>query len=311
MNLVAIIGKKIALVDREDASSGLRAVLSHIESAIAHRDRGLNCGDESAFTDSIYRTNQAFEGGLKEAYRVITSRNPVRKSPYEIEKYLTENNLVRNRVVDLIKNYRVEWRNPSTHDYKLDFDSAEAFLAIVSVCAFTTILLDQILAKVAYDKSFRLSDEIEFQHIVGDTTDVGLTVAKLVSQFMVQYNSELDTAEVYETELIGALAGYIGAYSDDVDTVIEPAFNVNGAILRPDLLVEVREQKVLVEVKSTRSVKITASTVIDQAERYVSASGISDIVVALGTPPFNKAKVDMLSDQRDTRMFLVGPDNES
>ena len=49
--------------------------------------------------------------------------------------------------------YRTEWRNPSTHDYKLDFDEDEALLAIASVCAFAIVLLDQITEKLNFDRA--------------------------------------------------------------------------------------------------------------------------------------------------------------
>ena len=44
------------------------------------------------FNDVVYRTNQAFEGALKEAYVVLTGEAAGRKTPNDIEKYLETNN---------------------------------------------------------------------------------------------------------------------------------------------------------------------------------------------------------------------------
>jgi hypothetical protein len=73
-------------------------------------------GDETAFTDAIYRTNQAFEGSLKEAYRVLTGKNPLKLRPFDIETFFQEQRILRSRVLAQFSNYRTEWRNPATHD---------------------------------------------------------------------------------------------------------------------------------------------------------------------------------------------------
>jgi len=127
----------------------MRAALS-IEVAHRHLARGQAQNDETAFTDAIYRTNQAFEGSIKEAYRVLASKEPANKTPFQIEQYLQKHGVLRERVLTQFTRYRTEWRNPSTHDYKLDFDEDEAFLAIVSVSAFVKVLVDQIIEALAY-----------------------------------------------------------------------------------------------------------------------------------------------------------------
>jgi hypothetical protein len=134
-----LIGKVSKLPDGEH-SEGLKAVLLHIESAVRHFRRGQQESDETYFTDAIYRCNQAFEGSIKEAYRVLASKNPDKITPAEIESFLASGDILRKRVLDQFTNYRREWRNPSTHDYKLDFDEDEALLAIVSVAVFAIVI---------------------------------------------------------------------------------------------------------------------------------------------------------------------------
>ncbi len=131
-----------------DYSTGLNAIARHVKAAIRHLERD-KAHDPDTCTDAIYRMNQAYEGSLKEAYRVLADKDPAGKTPSQIENYLETHNVVRPRVLTQLTRYRQDYRNPSTHDYKLDFDEDEALLAIVSVCAFATLLTNQIASRLA------------------------------------------------------------------------------------------------------------------------------------------------------------------
>jgi hypothetical protein len=126
MNLQEILDQKIRRLPAGPHLDGLRAVKSHIDAGVRHLVRGQKEPDETLFTDVIFRCNQAFEGSIKEAYRVLAGKDPQRTTPAEIEKFLTSANLLRKKVLDQFTTYRREWRNPSTHDYTLDFDEDEA-----------------------------------------------------------------------------------------------------------------------------------------------------------------------------------------
>lgn len=162
MDIVKIIDSSIENLPSGEYSLGLKAIRRHISAAIRHYERP-DGGNLDSHTDSIYRCNQAFEGGLKEAYRVLAEKDPQKLSPFEIEKYLEENKTIRSRVLKQMTRYREDYRNPSTHDYKLDFDEDEALLAIVSVCAFTKLLINQISSKIAFSagKLIDLGNEFE------------------------------------------------------------------------------------------------------------------------------------------------------
>jgi hypothetical protein len=149
MDLVKILDAAMVRLPEGEHTQGLKAIKRHIAAAIRHFDRE-DSGDLDSFTDAIYRTNQAFEGGLKEAYRVLTGKDPAKLTPFQIETYLEENKLIRPRALKQLTRYREDYRNPSVHDYKLDFDADEALLAIVSVCAFSKLLVNQIAGKLAY-----------------------------------------------------------------------------------------------------------------------------------------------------------------
>lgn len=105
MDLVDTLRKKIIVLEEGEYIAGLKAVLLHIENAFRHLSRGQESEDDTAFTDAIYRTNQAFEGSVKEAYRVLANQDPAKKRPYEIENYLEQNNIFRSRVLSQLTTY--------------------------------------------------------------------------------------------------------------------------------------------------------------------------------------------------------------
>jgi hypothetical protein len=97
MDLIELIKEKIEAFADVDSYVGLQSVISHIEIAERHFIMGKK-GDDYLFTDVIYRTNQAFEGSLKEAYAVLTGKSPEKETPYQIEKYLESQQLLKERV---------------------------------------------------------------------------------------------------------------------------------------------------------------------------------------------------------------------
>jgi hypothetical protein len=148
VDIVKILEDAVTSLPEGDYSIGLNAIVRHVKAAIRHLERDQK-KDPDTCTDAIYRTNQAYEGSLKEAYRVLAGQDPSTSTPFQIEQYLETHNVVRPRVLTQLTRYRQDYRNPSTHDYKLDFDEDEALLAIVSVCAFAKLLTNQIASKLA------------------------------------------------------------------------------------------------------------------------------------------------------------------
>ena len=98
MNLLEILRSRIADLPDGDYLQGLNAVVRHIEVAGNHLERGRLSPEETAFTDAIYRTNQAFEGSLKEAFRVLAAKDPARETPNSIETYLQKENLLSDTI---------------------------------------------------------------------------------------------------------------------------------------------------------------------------------------------------------------------
>jgi hypothetical protein len=280
MDLVDTLQKKIGTLDEGEHMPGLKAVLSHIETAFRHLSRGQASDDDTAFTDAIYRTNQAFEGSVKEAYRVLAGQDPAKKRPFDIENYLEQNNIFRSRVLSQLTTYRTEWRNPSTHDYKLDFDESEAFLAIVSVSAFACLLLDQMAERLAFNKS---QAEAEAQkaagvgnHLQTTNQDFLTSVAQLVRQFCaLPLHSSSSANRQTEVQFIGALHGFLASTAPEltVDTEVGrgPANRLQG-----DLVVTRGEnEKLMIEVKRRFS-RQSYSSALAQMAVYFAHGSIND-----------------------------------
>ena len=133
MDLLEEFRGKSELLSNEGVYEGLQAAIRHVQAAERHFFRARKFNDDDLLNDVIYRTNQAFEGMLKEAYAVLTGQVNTRITPHKVEKHLPEENVFPPRVLELFTNYRQEWRNPSTHDHKLFFSDQEALLAIVGL----------------------------------------------------------------------------------------------------------------------------------------------------------------------------------
>jgi hypothetical protein len=150
VDLLVELKRKVAEIQSAEWKEGFEFTVRHIE--VAEQYFRLAQGDQNAnyFNDVVYRTNQAFEGILEEAYFVLEGTRAMRLTPNELEKYFLDNQRLTLRTSSLFKNYRQQWRNPSTHDHKLLFSEQEAFLALVNVSSFAVVLLDELVATMSY-----------------------------------------------------------------------------------------------------------------------------------------------------------------
>jgi hypothetical protein len=256
MDLVDTLRRKITALEDGEYLPGLKAVLLHVETAFRHLSRGQQASDDTAFTDAIYRTNQAFEGSVKEAYRVLAGKDPSKKTPYEIEDYLEKKNTFRSRVLGQLTTYRTEWRNPSTHDYKLDFDESEAFLAIVSVTAFACLLLDQISERLAFNKAQAAVDQQKTQIVENLEESMGADLQTRAAELLARFCSiplpyHAQDVVPSESQIVGALQGFLASIAPDVTVVPEALFGKEMKY-RVDLLLSRDDEQVVVEVKSSR-----------------------------------------------------------
>ena len=311
MDLVDTLKKKIDVLDEGDYRPGLKAVLLHIETAFRHLSRGQESDDDTAFTDAIYRTNQAFEGSVKEAYRVLAGHDPERKRPYDIENYLEQNNIFRSRVLSQLTTYRTEWRNPSAHDYKLDFDESEAFLAIVSVSAFACLLLDQIAERLAYTKS---QAEAEAQKVALAASlaqtlnaDILVRVTELLTQFCaIHLPSVTSSGKPTESQVIGALHGFLSSAAPELDVQTEARLDAEKHF-RADLLVVRGEERLVIELKR-RFARQSYANAIAQVEQYLLIGDIkSGILLFLPDSPSEMERLEKMISGIDARLVVLAP----
>lgn len=275
MDLIKIVDTEIKRLPKGEYSNGLIAIQRHIGAAIRHFER-QDDGTQDSFTDAIYRCNQAFEGGLKEAYRVLANKDPAKLTPHKIEAYIEKEKLIRPRALKQLTRYREDYRNPSTHDYKLDFDEDEAILAIVSVCAFTKLLVNQIATRIAF-KSGAQVEKIEGSSEVNNSKDLRLLVARKTLHALNQTSIDLrgDTEELYSF-----LAGALSEEDFQIDfRNSDPDHNLNPETLDWSFVVRKDTFAVAIESRSIPDCDLELSHSF--IEQQMGAEDIRDVVFVI------------------------------
>lgn len=292
--------------------TGIHAVIRHIEVGEQHFQRGRDEGNNDLFSDVIYRTNQAFEGSLRESYSILAGKNPGKKKAYELESYFAKENTFKERVTDLFTNYRTKWRNPSTHDHLASFTEAEAFLAILSVSSFAGVLVDQMIERLVFDhEKRRLSKHStalnkEFSKHADEPFVDRLTVA------LRHFVSQRTLSEVQsEMELAANLNAYLTSVMPSLISMQEPQFSDSQGLMRPDFLISENDHNAVIELKRyqrwRQSIEKTSK---DQIRRYMSAAdaevGILILVPVKGTMDDKETSaITMASKLEDGRYFVV------
>lgn len=284
MDLLKLIKSKTNSFKGTPSELGVDAVVHHIEISESHFELGKTNG-EHLYTDVIYRTNQAFEGALKEAYHILTGEDPSNKSPFQIEQHFGSNSLLKDRVLAQFTTYRTEWRNKSTHNYQLFFSSQEALLAIVSVSAFFNILLDQMIEKQSFDIE-KAKTEKRAKGFFGDSNVYGsLGLMQQVIELLKLFSAELkEEPEEYvslkEFEFQGRLAGFISAADPKIEILTEYPLDYASGKLRLDMLLRKGNNSLIIELKRPQiKYMYRVSDGMEQLKYYLVASNISQGIV--------------------------------
>lgn len=292
MDLLKLLKGKAEYFSTFEDDRGVSSVVSHIEIAERHYENGKS-GDDYLFNDVIYRSNQAFEGALKEAYRIITGKSPNKITPYKIEKYFEENDVLKERVLQLFTNYRTEWRNKSTHDYKLYFSEQEAFLAIVNISAFINILLDQMVEKRAYDLE---ADDLKESPISKSLVSENKPLIERLVDLLLSFSAEVPDKtigvvlpKITEVALMGSLTAFINSLAEDIS--VYPEFSLQREEVRTryvaDFFIQKGEEKLIIEVKNpSHGVSRVLGGGTEQLLNYLTASGVTDGILYI--PPLIK-----------------------
>ncbi|MBK3399386.1 MULTISPECIES: hypothetical protein [Methylobacterium] len=283
MDIQSIFEKKISELPDGPHVDGLRAVKTHIDAAVRHFLRGQSEPDETLFTDVIFRCNQAFEGSIKEAYRVLAGKDPKKVRPYDIEQFLASNNLLRKKVLDQFVNYRQEWRNPSAHDYTIDFDEDEALIAIVSVTVFAIVLTDQIDGKIAFTAAASAPPSQDLSPAEKKAPLLELVTNKArefaCTHIDIAGPTNSHAHDYYRLE--GALAGFLSAELSILsDVSVEQ--NSKFASSEADIVVRRGSEKIIVELKrviNKSNVKTMVQRAMTQVALYLHEDDVVGAVV--------------------------------
>jgi hypothetical protein len=312
LDLVSALKKKIDALPEGDHVPGLRAVLRHVEVGFAHLQRGQDEPDDAAFTDAIYRSNQAFEGGIKEAYRVLAGKAPENVKPFDIESYLDKNQVFRPRVLALFTNYRKEWRNPSTHDYRLDFDEDEALLACVSVAALACLVSDQIAERLAFQQTKQSTGRKRrpLKAVIGRdgvVSTLGERVANALLRFARSQPSHSSSTPIMESQLLGSISGYLTAITPKDSVSMEAQLSSEGRE-RADLLIKGPDESIIIELKSSRSAQSNMSAALAQVEHYLTLGSGTSGVLYFAAPDVTDYELSIHeAPHAGKRIYVIAP----
>lgn len=321
MDILKEIESQITQIKRDDNSAYLDQIFNHLDRAETYYKQGKE--DQHYFNDVIYRSNQAYEGALKEAYKILASKteNELTKTTlFDIENHLANNNIFKSRVLQLFEKYRKEWRNPATHDYNLIFDENEAFIALTNVSSFVHLLLKQIQERIAFKiEQERLQQDQEtldtIQRIVEIITEpLPEKVLKLLKDFSERNEPVLQDPMLLEIELLGMLHGFLSQASEDLIIDREPKIEVDNELLRPDFILQYMSEYVILEVK--RSVQVTPIRTsrmkgyIDQMIRFLISSNVSSGIIFFlktvdGAFAVNHEKHEFTVDGQNFNIYIV------
>lgn len=276
-----------------DHKHGLISVIRHVDAAIRHYERALQkYGDDDACTDCIYRTNQIYEGSLKEAYRVISGQSVENITPHQIEEYLTKGSLLRHRVLEQLTRYRKDYRNPSTHDYKLDFDDNEALLAILNVIGFAILLIDQMKSHLDVDalqSNKEIVGNIKLSIGDGGISQFAKDVSENLCSFLKDTGSRLDLSSWETSSVVFAFLE-----KSELNIVRDYYLETDEGWCEWDVLIKKQPNLTLpIEIKTSRGVQskeITESR-IEQVYEAAVISGHDYAILVEGSSKLPKYSI--------------------
>lgn len=316
MDILKETDKQITSIKVEDNSIYLDKIYNHIDRAEKYYLQGRT--DELFFNDVIYRSNQAFEGALKEAYKVLANKTEEelqRTTTFRIENHFRDKAIFKDRVLQLFENYRQEWRNKSTHDYKLIFDENEAFIALTSVSTFVHLLLKQIQERLAFiNEQKRLNQQQDKlkelqQRILAKGDTLAEKLVKAIKEFVERNEFITSQAGLLEIEILGMLHGFLSMANEDFRIEREPRLTTNNKHLRPDFVVEYGKEKIVLEVKPIYE-KSRLKDAIEQLVDYLEATKTNEgilyfIKTVEGKPVVSIEQKEIIRDDKKYVLFIV------
>jgi hypothetical protein len=307
MDIVEKLRLAVAELPDGDYSPGLTAIVRHVEAAIRHYDRADTSNDEDAYTDCIYRTNQVYEGSLKEAYRILSGTSPASKSLFEIEKYFDKDKVVRSRVLVQMQRYRQDYRNPSTHDYKLDFDENEALLSILAVCGFAKLLVSQMKTKIESEIILQTGNFETESALKAASKNIN-DFAKELAESLFNFLGDKNTNRNFESrETLSVVLAYLER--SGLHTVRNVYMELGEAWFEWDVIATDKSGfSVPIEVKTSRgrqSPSITSGRVSQVAE-FAKVSSYPFAILIEGCANSDEYELQLLNPTADIMVFRIG-----
>lgn len=256
MDILNSVKEQVSLLKKRTNKIDLSDLIMHLDRAEYFYNQGREEEDEHFYTDVIYRTNQAFEGILREGYKILSKQEKKRINTYDIEKYFLTNGILKNRVLQFFTVYRQNWRNESAHDYKLFFSESEALMAITSVTTFAYVLINQILEALAYQTELTADlDTLELSKIANDESiELDEKLIALIKLFIANNEELIDKNDYKEYEFVGLFTGFLDSLNrNSLKVIREPKLGTDSFVNRPDLLIEEKNEKAIVEFKGRRN----------------------------------------------------------
>ena len=287
MDILSEIRKNTENLTREE-SEGLRAVLEHLRRAEEFFASARERRDPGLYRDVVSRTNSAYEGMLKEAYKWLLAEDPAGKKMHELEEILRTGDVLTGRTQSLMVFYRREIRNPSTHDHTLSFEDQDALLAVASASAFTAVLADQIIEALSSRRERartlasreRIATEASVVTMPSADASVASTgvsgargFAEDIARRLFVLGRELagDFRTAYrEPELAGRFSGFLSALDSRISVSHQSL--LPGA-LKPDLLIERGNHIVVLEFRAVRQTLSHQNPAVAKLIEYSLAAG--------------------------------------
>jgi hypothetical protein len=293
MDITRRLKGQLRTLEGEPWHAGLLAVLKHIQSAERNFNRALR--SKADFNDVIYRTNQAFEGVLKEAYRLLVEDKPSDVTLNQIEKALGRHDLFSDRVMDILQLYRPKWRNPSTHNHQLFFDETEALLALTIVSTLASLVVDRMIMAIA---TRRTQDRVDITVGGKDRSSLEQQVVMLLLKWWEKIGKEEIPAS--QAQLLGQIVGYVTKADPQIQSQVEVKVTDS---MRADLVLSRGEQRVLVELQRSPNLDLSRQQMVQflHIGPYKTA-----VLVHIPTTP-----VDLMSQEYSLenggRLFVLSP----
>lgn len=255
MDILYSIKEQINLINKRSNKIDLSDLIVHLERAEYFYKKGREEQDDNYFTDVIYRTNQVFEGALREAYKALSKKEKNRINTYEIEKYFSDNKILNDRVLPFFTIYRQNWRNESAHNYRLFFNESEALLAITSVSSFAYVLINQILEALAFqvEKAKDIKVGVLLKILSDENKEFEVKIKSILKAFIAENKEIISNQEYKEFEIIGLFNGFLSTLKNsELKIQREPEIKSGSAVYRPDLILGLKDKNTIIEFKRKR-----------------------------------------------------------